>query len=54
MTWLGFSQALVVGIIVGIVFTIIKIDIPGPTKIESIIGIIGLFIGMIIVEHLKR
>ena len=41
--------ALICGTIVGFIFSLLKLDIPGPTTIASISGIIGLYIGMVVV-----
>jgi XapX domain-containing protein len=38
------------GLAAGIGFSLLRLPIPGPTELASIIGIIGLFTGMLIVK----
>ena len=37
--------ALFAGIIIGIIFNILKLPVPAPGTIQGILGIIGIFIG---------
>lgn len=46
--------ALACGFIVGLIFSILKLDIPGPTTLVAISGIIGLYIGMIVVRKVRN
>ena len=41
------------GFIVGSIFKFLNMPIPAPTKIEGILGIIGLFVGYYIFDHIK-
>ena len=46
--------SLMTGLLVGIIFSLIKLPIPAPNNIEGILGIIGIFLGMILVNLIKR
>jgi XapX domain-containing protein len=45
--------ALICGMMVGLIFSALRLDVPGPTTMVSISGIIGLYIGMIIIRHIR-
>lgn len=45
--------ALICGMMVGLIFSALRLDVPGPTTMVSISGIIGLYIGMIIVRRIR-
>lgn len=42
--------SLITGIIVGLVFGLIKLPIPAPDRIEGILGIVGIFLGYILIK----
>ena len=44
--------AFITGIIVGVVFALLKLPIPAPPTLAGILGIIGIFVGYIIVSRL--
>lgn len=44
-------KSLVVGMICGGVFTLVKLPIPAPGVLPGVIGIIGVYIGYVIVKH---
>lgn len=46
--------ALICGLIVGLIFSGLKLDVPGPTTLVSISGIIGLYLGMIAVRQMRH
>ena len=46
--------ALICGLIVGLIFSGLKLDVPGPTTLVSISGIIGLYLGMIVVRQMRH
>ena len=46
--------ALIVGIIVGFIFSLFKLPIPAPNAIEGVLGIIGIFIGYKLLEWVKH
>ena len=46
--------ALIVGIIVGFIFSLFKLPIPAPNAIEGVLGIIGIFIGYKLLEWIKH
>ena len=41
------------GFIIGSIFKFLNMPIPAPTKVEGILGIIGLFVGYYIFDHIK-
>ncbi len=45
-------KPLIVGGVVGLIFAIIKLPIPAPDSIESMLGVIGLFAGYFIFTKL--
>ena len=42
---------LLVGIIMGLIFSLMKLPLPTPDKIEGVIGVAGVFIGMLLVKY---
>lgn len=44
--------AIVVGIVLGGIFTLLKLPIPAPDNIDGILGIFGVFAGMVLVKYL--
>ena len=46
--------SLITGMIVGIVFGLLRLPIPAPPHIEGILGIIGIFLGYVIVKALLK
>ena len=48
------AKSLGLGLVVGILFTLLKLPIPAPRDLASIFGIIGLFSGMIIIIYLRN
>jgi len=40
----------IVGLIIGGIFSFLKLPVPTPDKIEGVIGVIGIFIGMFLVK----
>ena len=44
-------ESLVVGIICGLVFSSLNLPIPAPGVLSGILGIVGIFIGYIIIHH---
>ena len=51
MTYIQIGLALIVGLVIGVIFSLLKLPIPAPDNIEGIIGIVGIFIGMILVKQ---
>jgi XapX domain-containing protein len=50
------SQALlsfVTGAVVGMIFTVMKLPLPAPSVFAGIIGIFGIYAGMVLVNFLK-
>jgi len=46
--------SLITGIFVGVVFSLLKLPIPAPNNIAGILGIVGIFIGMLLINILKK
>jgi len=44
----------ITGLIVGGIFTLLGFSIPAPNNIAGILGIVGIFIGMLLVNILKK
>jgi len=51
---LNWLKAFAVGLITGAIFTVMRINIPAPTSLSSIMGIIGLFLGLITVSLIQK
>lgn len=43
-------KAFVVGLVFGLAFTLLKLPIPAPDKLEGVVGIIGIFVGYLLVK----
>jgi XapX domain-containing protein len=43
-------KSLVTGLVVGVAFSLLKLPIPAPGEVASIVGIIGIFLGMVLVK----
>lgn len=46
-------KSLLTGIICGIVFSLLNLPIPAPGVLAGILGIIGIFIGYIIIQSIR-
>lgn len=46
------GQTLFLGFIIGMLFTAFKLPIPAPDTIAAITGIIGLYLGMLLIKYL--
>ncbi|MGY5540487.1 XapX domain-containing protein [Vibrio brasiliensis] len=44
--------ALLSGLIVGVVFTAIKLPIPAPPVMSGVVGIIGVYLGSVVYQNL--
>ncbi len=42
-----------VGIVVGVVFSVIKLPIPAPPTLAGIAGIVGLWLGYIFINYVR-
>ena len=47
-------SSLIVGICVGIFFSIWNLPIPAPSNLAGILGIVGIFLGMLIINFLRK
>jgi XapX domain-containing protein len=45
--------ALVTGLVAGVVFTLLKLPLPAPPALPGILGIVGIYLGMKIVEWVR-
>lgn len=45
--------SLVVGVAVGAIFTAFKLPVPAPGVIEGVVGIVGIYLGMVVFNFLK-
>lgn len=45
--------ALLTGMIVGILFSLFKLPIPAPPTLAGILGIVGVYLGYLIINHFK-
>lgn len=43
-------KALATGFAAGVIFSLLKLPIPAPTEFASIVGIIGVFLGLVVVK----
>ena len=46
--------AIITGLVVGGVFSLLNIPIPAPNKIEGILGIVGIFLGYLLIQYLRK
>ena len=44
-------KALVAGVAFGVVFALLKLPIPAPGTIAGILGLLGLFIGYMVISY---
>lgn len=44
--------ALLTGVVVGMIFTVLHIPSPVPLSFAGIMGIVGIYLGYLIVDHL--
>lgn len=49
-----FLLPLFVGILIGIIFSVMKLPVPTPERIEGVIGVVGIFLGMLLVKYLLQ
>lgn len=47
-------KSLLTGAVVGIIFSLLKLPIPAPNAIAGIAGIIGIFVGYIIIKYVFK
>jgi len=44
------GKSLVTGFVAGLVFALLKLPIPAPSEFASIVGILGIFLGLVVVK----
>ena len=47
-------KALGVGVVCGIIFTLFKLPLPAPPVFAGIVWIIGIFVGFLIIEWIRK
>ena len=47
---LEILKAFAVGIVIGAIFTFLKLPIPAPGVLVGVIGIFGIYLGMVIIK----
>ncbi|AZR74052.1 XapX domain-containing protein [Anoxybacter fermentans] len=40
------------GMVVGVIFTVFKLPLPAPPTLASVMGVVGIFLGYILVKFL--
>ena len=53
MDCIELVKALIVGLVVGIVFAVMKLPTPAPPAFAGIVGILGMFLGYLLIINLK-
>lgn len=51
---LSALYSLLTGLGVGLLFSVLKFPIPAPNHINGILGIVGIFLGFVIVEQFRK
>ena len=46
------TLALLTGLVVGALFRVLRIPIPAPPNLAGLMGIVGIYLGFVLVEHL--
>lgn len=46
-------KATLTGFVAGVIFSLFKLPIPAPPVFAGIMGIVGIFLGYILVNHLR-
>lgn len=47
-------KSLATGFAVGAIFSLIKLPIPAPPELPGIVGIVGIFLGFVVVKMFTR
>jgi XapX domain-containing protein len=50
---LSLLFGLLVGIAVGVLFSLLKLPVPAPAAFEGVLGIVGMFIGRVLTDWLR-
>jgi XapX domain-containing protein len=51
---LEIIKVFIVGLVLGAVFTLLKLPIPAPGVLAGVIGIFGIYLGMVIIKYLIK
>ncbi len=51
---LELAKAFGTGVIVGVVFTLLKLPIPAPPVLAGVLGIVGVFVGFLLVKTFMK
>jgi len=54
MEIIGILKSLGLGIFIGIIFTFLKLPLPAPNSIEGIMGVVGLFLGLVLAKFFMK
>lgn len=46
-------KSLLAGLACGIVFSLLKLPIPAPPVVAGVVGIIGVFLGYVLISHFR-
>ena len=46
-------KTFVLGVIIGVIFTLFGLEVPAPNNTRGIVGIIGLFVGGLLINKIK-
>ncbi|WP_217586139.1 XapX domain-containing protein [Lentibacillus saliphilus] len=46
-------RSLVAGFLLGVIFSLLRLPIPAPPNLPGVMGVVGVFVGFIIVKHFK-
>ncbi|MUV36714.1 hypothetical protein JNUCC1_00518 [Lentibacillus sp. JNUCC-1] len=47
-------KSLLAGFLLGVVFSLLKLPIPAPPNLPGVTGVVGVFVGFILVKAYKR
>ena len=53
MDYYSILRSLILGLVVGLLFTWFNLPIPAPDNLSAIFGIIGIFSGMVAIRYWK-
>lgn len=54
MSFIEIVKSLVTGLAVGVVFSLLKLPIPAPAALAGIAGILGIFLGYVLVQNFSK
>ncbi|MEK7640844.1 MAG: DUF1427 family protein [Patescibacteria group bacterium] len=51
---LDIIKSLATGLVVGVIFSVLKLPIPAPPVVAGIAGIVGIFLGYVLVQNFTK